>query len=81
MNTFCLTTGPGASTQIWQKIFGSQDEIWEAEFNASCVDKAKEKHQFDRIKTVTGDQESATVLEGWVQTTGGNFDIIIDDGK
>jgi hypothetical protein len=45
------------------------------------VDEARGMHLLDGINTVTGDQENVEVLKGWLQTTGGNFDIIVDDGR
>jgi hypothetical protein len=70
--------GPGASTVIWKKLFPKAD-LWEAEFDASCV----EKHKDDKLKgfsILTGDQGNDTVLDSWIEKSGGNFDVVIDDG-
>ena len=73
--------GPGASVPLWRKIFGESDEIWMGEYDAACVDNAKQKSQLEGINVVTGDQENQETLKSWVETTGGNFDMIIDDGR
>ena len=73
-----MNYGPGASTALWKKLFPEAD-LWEAEFNADCV----EKHRGDKLKgfnVLIGDQGNETVLDSWVQESGGNFDVIIDDG-
>merc|ERR1712083_285793 len=70
--------GPGASTALWKKLFPKAD-LWEAEVDAACV----EKHKNDLLKDInvlTGDQGSDAVLDSWIQTSGGNFDVVIDEG-
>ena len=70
--------GPGASTALWKKLFPNAD-LWEAEFNAEFV----KKHRDDKLKgfnVLTGDQGDEAVLDTWVQDSGGNFDVVIDDG-
>ena len=47
--------GPGASVQIWRQLL-PHAELWEAEYDAECVNKARAKGQLEGIKTVTGDQ-------------------------
>ena len=71
--------GPGASVALYKKLF-PEAELWEAEFDANCVEKSKKKGQLDGINTLTGDQGNDTVLDGWIETSGGNFDVVIDDG-
>jgi hypothetical protein len=71
--------GPGASVQVWKKLF-PHAELWEAEYDGECVKKAIEKNQLDGIHTLVGDQGDFDVLDSWIETSGGKFDIIIDDG-
>jgi hypothetical protein len=62
--------GPGASVSIWKNLFPEAD-LWEAEFDAACVEKSKAE----------GDQMNITTLERWIEESGGaNFDVVIDDG-
>lgn len=70
--------GPGASVALWKKIF-PQAELWEAEFDAECVNQNKDDMLKD-INVVTGDQGNNTDLDRWIAESGGNFDVIIDDG-
>jgi len=72
--------GPGASVSIWKKLFTSNDAIWEAEYDGKCVEKSKKNGQLEYINTLVGDQGNVTTLKRWVYESGGNFDIIIDDG-
>ena len=72
--------GPGASVALWKKVI-PQAEIWEGEYDADCVEKAKEKGQLDGINVLTGDQGDVDVLDRWIEESGGgDFDVIIDDG-
>lgn len=71
--------GPGASVNLWNKLLPNA-EIWEAEFYANCVKKAVKNGMLDGIRTLTGDQGNVTVLDGWIEQSGGNFDVIVDDG-
>eukprot|EP01032_Pedospumella_encystans_P012374 gene12374-14322_t len=73
--------GPGASVKMWKKIFDGRDiDLWEAEYDAACVDKFKKEGHLKGIRTVTGDQGDNTVLKRWITETGGKFDVIVDDG-
>jgi hypothetical protein len=71
--------GPGASVAIYKKLFPTA-ELWEAEFSASCVEKAIKNGMLDGINTLTGDQGNVTVLGRWIEESGGDFDVVIDDG-
>ena len=71
--------GPGASVSLWKKLFPLA-ELWEAEYVADCVTRAKERHQLDGIHVLVGDQANKDTLDEWIQTSGGNYDIVIDDG-
>ena len=72
--------GPGASVTLWKTLFPPTVEVWEAEYNKACVDKALSKGQLEGIKVVTGDQGDMKTLDSWIEQTGGKFDAIIDDG-
>ncbi len=71
--------GPGASVSIWKKLFPEAD-LWEAEYDVECVKKAKEHGMLEGFHTLTGDQGDVKVLDKWIEASGGNFDVIIDDG-
>lgn len=69
--------GPGASSQIWPKLFPF-GEIWFADLNEQCLQtywNASLPWSY-----VIGNQSKAGDLERWINETGGNFDFIIDDG-
>ena len=73
--------GPGASVQVWKKYLHSKSEIWMAEFDQNCVEKhIKNNNIMQSINVLIGDQGDFPTLEHWVEKSGGNFDIIIDDG-
>ncbi|CAE7720001.1 mycE, partial [Symbiodinium pilosum] len=74
-----MAAGTGASAKLWAKLFPSLD-LWMGEYHASCVEHERKAGNLEGIKTVTGDQGDAATLQEWLITTGGNFDIIIDDG-
>mmetsp|Transcript_32911 Transcript_32911/g.47568 ORF Transcript_32911/g.47568 Transcript_32911/m.47568 type:complete len:220 (+) Transcript_32911:241-900(+) len=72
--------GPGASVKIWRELLGPTAEIWEAEYNQDCVDKSLTEGKLNGIKVLVGDQGNETVVNRWVKESGGNFDVIVDDG-
>lgn len=71
--------GPGASAKLWRQYFPNAD-IWFGEYDAACV--AKHKPNLDElgVNVVTGDQANNDTLYRWLSETGGQFDVIIDDG-
>ena len=71
--------GPGASVSVWQRLLPDA-ELWEAEFDAECVEAARAKGQLEGVRTLTGDQGDAATLEGWKRALGGELDVIVDDG-
>ncbi len=76
-----MSYGPGASAKVWRQIFEGRDvDLWEAEFNAECVKKSKAEGKLEGINTLTGDQANPGDLQRWIAESGGNFDVIIDDG-
>jgi len=70
--------GPGASVALHKKLF-PQAELWEAEYDAACVEKHRDG-TLKGINLLTGDQGDDTVLDGWIEQSGGKFDVVIDDG-
>ena len=73
-----MTYGPGASVAVWKKLF-PKAEIWEAETDHLCVEKHKDGI-LKGINILVGDQGNDTVLDSWIEKSGSNFDVIIDDG-
>lgn len=69
----------GKSAHLWRNYFPSA-EIWYAEYNTACLAAWQDRLLQMSIKTVSGDQGDPATLKEWVATTGGNFDVIIDDG-
>lgn len=72
--------GRASSACLWRKVFGKTAEIWIAEFDEQCVKEARSWGIIDGIKTLTGDQSNNDVLTSWIKQSGGQFDVIIDDG-
>ena len=75
-----MNYGPGKSVYVWRKLFGETAEIWEGEYDAECAKKLKESGGLKGINLVVGDQANKTTVEEWVVTTGGKFNVIVDDG-
>ncbi|KAL7537659.1 hypothetical protein ACHAXR_007984 [Thalassiosira sp. AJA248-18] len=70
---------PGASVALWRKLF-PQADLWEAEYNATCVDLATKQGKLDGFNVLVGDQGNDQTLDSWIEKSGGEFDVIIDDG-
>ena len=75
-----MNYGPGKSVYVWRKLFGDTAEIWEGEYDAKCAKKLKESGELKGINLLVGDQGNSTTVNEWVATTGGKFNVIIDDG-
>lgn len=83
--------GAGASVNLWQRLMSIgktvdngviTDQIWEAEVLTDCVLEHIEKsNTFSNINLLLGDQGNIDTLNSWIKGSGGNFDIIIDDGS
>jgi len=71
--------GSGASVALWKTLFPHVD-LWEAEYNTTCVSRARAKGRLDGMNVVTGDQGDPETLQRWVEETGGRFDVVVDDG-
>ena len=63
----------GGSLKLWEKYFPNATV-----FGIDIV--KKEFMNSTRIKTFVGDQASRQALNSFIQTYGGDFDIILDDG-
>ncbi len=74
-----MSYGPGASVKVWKKYLHPDSIIWMAEKDANCVQKHRNEASMQGINIVTGDQKDPDTLRRWVQETGGNFDVVIDD--
>lgn len=72
--------GPGVSVNLWKKLLGCCAEIWEAESDIECVNKYQHSEKLNGINILTGDQGNFDDLKSWVNISGGQFDVIIDDG-
>ncbi len=70
----------GGSLEIWNALFSTNDILWAADYVGECITKAKADGKLHNFKTVLGDQEDIPTLQKWMETTGGNFDVIVDDG-
>ena len=70
----------GKSVMLWMHLFGSHGDIWMAELDEPCVRELKQMGRLKDIHVLFGSQDNKTVVEGWVRESGGNFDVIIDDG-
>lgn len=75
-------SGMFSGLTIWKEILDvTKDEVWVGEYDSPCVDNVRNTSDYlKNINVVTGDQGDHDTLERWVVETGGNFDIIIDDG-
>ena len=67
---------PGASTLLWSRLLPSA-ERWQAELNGDCARRLGAKLP---VNVLVGDQADKAVVTSWLQTTGGGFHVIIDDG-
>ena len=71
---------PGASASLWRKLFPDA-ESWEVVYDINCVENAKGEEKLDGLNLLTGDQMNISTLHAWINKTGANFDIVIDDGS
>ena len=74
-----MAYGAGASAALWREYL-PHARIWEAEYNAECVEAHAESLRNLSISVLTGDQSDSPTLYRWIEESGGNFDVIIDDG-
>ena len=71
---------PGASAMLWRSLLKGRGELWEAEVDEGCVAQSRKRGLLDGIHTLTGDQADRPTLRRWVRESGGQFDVVIDDG-
>eukprot|EP00878_Enallax_costatus_P005274 GHUV01005541.1.p1 GENE.GHUV01005541.1~~GHUV01005541.1.p1 ORF type:complete len:329 (+),score=43.88 GHUV01005541.1:427-1413(+) len=74
-----MNYGPGASAQVWRKYLPNAD-IWFAEIDGNCVNAHQAALDKLRVRAVVGEQSQPATLRQWINQTGGQFDVIIDDG-
>ena len=74
-----MNYGPGASVSLYKTLF-PQAELWEAEYDENCVREYRNSEVMQGINALTGDQGDDNTLDKWISQSGGNFDVVIDDG-
>ena len=74
-----MNYGPGASALLWRSLLPLA-ELWEAEVNGPCIDKHRASLHAMGIHPLVGSQRDPATLAKWMHTSGGRFDVIIDDG-
>ncbi|KAL3418757.1 hard-surface induced protein [Phlyctema vagabunda] len=72
-----MSYGPGASYYTWLEYFPNVD-LYYIEYDAACA--AAWANQTTDATIYTGDQADVTFLQQFIVQSGGDFDIIIDDG-
>ena len=65
----------GGSQRVWEEYF-SKAELFAIDIRSEC-----KKYQTKRTKIDKVDQSSESELLSYIKLSGGNFDIIIDDGS
>jgi hypothetical protein len=68
--------GADGSVKLWKKLFPRMD-LWEAEYNTICVEQTEIPPW---LHVLIGDQSDPETLDRWIEESGGNFDVIVDDG-
>jgi len=72
-----MSYGPGMSYYTWLEYFSHVD-LYYIEYNKECAEKWA--NQTDQATIFAGDQADVPFLNRFLEESGGNFDIIIDDG-
>ncbi|KAK8016139.1 hypothetical protein PG993_014328 [Apiospora rasikravindrae] len=72
-----MNYGPGKSYYTWLEYFPNVD-LYYMEYDAACAEKWSAETTGATI--YAGDQADKVFLQKFIDETGGNFDIIIDDG-
>jgi hypothetical protein len=73
----CTMNTGSASIQLWQSYFDNVN-LWLADIDTVCAEKVQHT---TKNTILIGDQGSEADLLGWIETSGGNFDVIVDDGS
>eukprot|EP00026_Physarum_polycephalum_P010941 Phypoly_transcript_11128.p1 GENE.Phypoly_transcript_11128~~Phypoly_transcript_11128.p1 ORF type:complete len:287 (-),score=36.80 Phypoly_transcript_11128:254-1114(-) len=76
----CGFSNPGGSARVWRAVFGSKLELHMIEFDGKCVETYKSNITQLGVNIYVGDQSSRKFLQEVITKSGGNFDMIIDDG-
>ena len=74
-----MAYGPGASARLWRDYL-PRATIFEAEYDAQCVKAWSREISELNVTTLVGDQSDTATLKKWIRDSGGEFDVIIDDG-
>lgn len=72
-----MNYGPGASYYTWLEYFPNVD-LYFIEYDAKCARQWAKKTEGATI--FAGDQADTSFLDDFIRKTGGEFDIVIDDG-
>jgi len=72
-----MNYGPGASYYTWLEYFTNVD-LYYIEYDAACANKWA--HLTTGATIYAGDQSDISFLQHFLSETGGQFDVIIDDG-
>ena len=72
----------GASVHMWSEYFQNEAELHFADVDSGCVDRFRgnKKYPSPKFHFHVVDQSNLASLESLAKITGGNFDVIIDDG-
>ena len=76
--------GPGGSVRLWYAYFeaiGIPLELHIFEYEQSCAEEWRRQQNFTNLRMYYGDQGNIGDLKKAVNASGGNFDIIVDDGS
>jgi len=71
--------GPGAGARMWRN-FLPRAVVWIADIDAACVEQIRAKTELKNVNYIIGDQSNKQTLQKWIEVSGGNFDVIVDDG-
>lgn len=73
--------GPGKSIEFWQSFFQPPAEIWVFEFDHECLINFLKTKKYPNVKGFSGDQKSESDVGRFLNLSGGDFDVVIDDGS
>ncbi len=73
----CTMNTGSASIELWQAYFSDVD-LWMADLDTACAAKVQNT---TRNTILIGDQGKEEDLLRWITTSGGGFDVIVDDGS
>jgi hypothetical protein len=73
----CTMNTGSASIHLWQTYFSKVD-LWMADLDVAC---ARRVQNTTKNTILIGDQSSQTDMQSWIDLSGGQFDLIVDDGS